>query len=265
MQNWLKKIGAEKLGTFVEFFPQEAIETISWLEFVKQAGSIVKTSTHFTGQKNWRRSLRSDLPQIWLSKPRVDLLASKQWEQLTPEVRDFWGEQILELHFRSVISWEKTNLDFRPFRFFLSPDTAVPASYWEFSRFFTNFESDFCSQLRLLYKGYYDNRPKDLRMALVQLGFLGTEQDYAEIEKILFGNLGEASDKPIPFSSKMFQTMKSELFRYLKRHNKKIPANFIWFGLSMAGMYETLELLGGKYNVRKAYRRVVPMEEGELH
>ena len=51
-----------------------------------------------------------------------------------------------------------------------------------------------------------------------------------------------------------------ELFSYLRKHRRKIPANFVWLGLMLASLYETLEVLGTEYNVCEVYRRAIKTE-----
>ena len=125
------------------------------------------------------------------------------------------------------------------------------------SRFFIGFDLQFSKSLKLLYQGYYEQRPLDLREGLIQMNFLGREQDSSTIEGLLASYFGSATDKPSTFSIDQYRKSFLDLYNYLRLNHRKIPANFVWLGIILAGMCETLQELGVDYQVREAYRRAV--------
>jgi hypothetical protein len=254
MIDWTSKLRSLNLGSLLEYLPQTGLDCIPWIEFLRQVRSIIKVSTDPRAQTKWKDDLYDCLPGDWTEKQLPQLISVESWPDMDPEVRMIWGERILELYFKTLIHLRKTNLDFRAERFHLSRDPNNQ-SHWEMSRFFVAYEPSFGENIALMYQGYYEQRPKDFRQALTGLGVLGTEQSPDEIEKLLFQHFGEASDKPQAFKLEEFKKSYLDLFNYVRKHKRKIPANFIWMGLSLAGLYECLEKLGGQYRVREVYRR----------
>lgn len=257
--DWLKKIKALNLGSLTEYLPQTGLESVSWVEFVKQASTVLKTSADHKSLKKVREELRSSLlPEFVESSQGLvslkELCALKTDENL--EVRRYWGEKVLGLYFESVLAKPHLlNLDFRPDAFFVSKNLNEPRAHWALSRFIVKLETGFSLSLGLLYKGYYEQRPKDFKQALIELSLLGVEQDPMELENLLLSYFGNAGEKPVTFELKKFKTSFIELFKYLKKNKRKIPSNFMWMGLALAGVYETLELLGADYHVKEVFIR----------
>lgn len=257
MIDWLKKLKDLNLGSLAEYIPQTGIQSISWVEFLKQAGVILKTMGDPAAQKKWKEEIAKDLSSTWRVLPEENLVDDDRWSELSPQAKTFWGEQIFELFFRGLLLTQRTNLDFRSGRFSFSKDILRPHGAWELSRFYLQYNPEFSKSMTLFFQGYYEQRPKVFRQSLINLGFIGQEQDSAEIEKILQGYFGEPTDSPTEFKLASFKKSFLSLFNYLGKHNKKIPANFVWMGLCLAGIYETLESLNSSYSARAAYHRVM--------
>ncbi len=256
MSDWLNKLKLLNLGTLLEYMPHTGLDCIPWLEFLKQARQIIRVSADPKVHARWQSELQELFPGEWSTTNSPQLFSKSSWDKLEPEVRFHWGEKIIELYFLSLLKWRKVNLDFRADRFFLSRDLAM-SSHWSLSRFYIQYDPKFCENMTMAYNGFYENRPKDFRQALSNMGVIGKEEELEPFEKLFQTHFGEPTDKPASFNLSEFKKSYFKLFQYIRKTHKKVPANFIWLGLCLSGLYECLENLGGEYQSRDIYRRVL--------
>ena len=74
VQDWLKRVRHINLGTLTEFLPHSGLDTVAWLEFLKQSQLVVKVSTQSRLQAQWQGDIQNLFPALWSHDDNPDFV-----------------------------------------------------------------------------------------------------------------------------------------------------------------------------------------------
>lgn len=162
------------------------------------------------------------------------------------------GNKILETYFAQFRSEKGVFLDLRlknfsqegeEFRF--APTDLV-----------YTFSDDFRQGMLLTYDGFYRDNEERLKLGMHTSGLLPEDADqemYEETRDLLFKHFDTADEQPIAFDLGKFRSSFHDLFMHLKKHNIRLPADFLFLGFYLVTLYQSLEELDEKFFVKECY------------
>lgn len=244
---WLNKISSLDPSGLLKELPLNQIEVISWVKFAKQATVILQESQRPTmRQKNLSEFLaKSD--SLFKSSDS-SLLGVEKWADLSVDARVFWTERIYFLYWNELIKNKIINLDWRPSRFKLSADIESPQAKFEPSRFFHRFDEGFVKSLSDLHQGFLFHRPKTVDKALRDLELLGPKETSDELLEIISMGIPGGDDQLQKFDPERFKKSFPQLATYLAKHGRKLKPEFMWWGLSTLGLFQTFSILDAEFS-----------------
>ncbi len=153
-----------------------------------------------------------------------------------------FGERVLSLYFSQFLKCSEAILDVRLSSFGSNNDWSPKPIYYRWDR-------EFLAGIRSLYLGFYSEDSKLMKTGLEKLNL-------AHAEDIFKNHFGEGDQDSVLFTLSHFKKSLHALFVSCKKHKAKIPPDFFTFGFYLLCLYENLEKLNVKLNVRKVFNRV---------
>lgn len=159
-----------------------------------------------------------------------------------PEHRAWTGAAILRLYFAQIYTDAPTWLDLRPDAFRVEHTTLE----WSPARLAIVWQEDFLLHLRALYQGFYQGDDAGFRAALKDLRLLSVETLFRQ-------HFGDGDQTEVVFSTRHFMKTFTEIFEASARSKISLHRNFVALGFYLASLYQSLEGLGGPFDVRAAF------------
>ncbi len=191
----------------------------------------------------YRAGLRERLPPLGVQL--VERSSGSRLDAETASERQGTGEAVLRLYFHQIMREDASLIDLRP----ESLHEADSGLEWSPKRAFVRWQDDFLTPLRDMYRGFYDDEPDTFRSALAQLNLTEAESAFRQ-------HFGEGDQSAVAFSTRHFMNTFGEVFEISARAKQRLHRNFLPLGFYLAGLYQTLEGLGGTFDVRGAFRSV---------
>ncbi len=149
------------------------------------------------------------------------------------------GEEILKIFFKQILTSNMWILDFRKENFY-------PDGGWTPSALYAEVKPSFSNSLRELYQGFYSDDDKRFDAALETLSLTPAKD-------VLKKHFGVGDQTQVEFKLKNFQTTFTEVFDTCSREKLKLDTDFFVLGLALLTLYENLENLNVKLDVRKSF------------
>lgn len=157
------------------------------------------------------------------------------------------GDALLELYFHQLYYGPTTILDLRHDRFVREGDSML----WKPAALYIEWDSDFLSALRELYRGFYSGDDHMFEAALAELNLVPAKDIFLE-------HFGSGDQDAVAFDMKTFHDTFHRAFVACREQGSQLHGDFIALGLYLATLYEHLEAVGGEWDVRAAWRRAAP-------
>ena len=158
-----------------------------------------------------------------------------------------FGEKVLSLYFTQFLKRPEAILDLRFSSF-------GENNLWSPKPIYYNWNSQFLEGMRGLYLGFYSNNRELMREGLRKLNL-------AHAEDIFQNHFGEGDQDSVLFTFSHFKKSLHALFVSCKEQKSKLPPDFFAFGFYLLCLYENLEKLGVKLNVRRVFNRVASLPQ----
>lgn len=254
--NWIEKLKKLNMGELLNYISPSFLETISWLSFIKQSGSILNIIRNKAELESISNRYYESLGSTWSNVGSMVLHSKFEFSDIPLESRKFWAKEIWRVFIHSIINLKTINLDFRPDKFFISSNVIDPKGKWVLSKFFHKVDPKFARSIERLLKSHFEQRPKELRSALIEIGLLGSEKDDSvELEKWVSNYFGTANSS-IKFNRQLFKMASKDLFKYVQHRKMKLPADFLWLGFAVAGICEVCEILDVEVDIGSTFSLV---------
>lgn len=156
-----------------------------------------------------------------------------------------FGEKVLSLYFNQFLKKPEAILDLRLSSFGENNLWSPKPIYYRWNR-------QFLEGMRGLYLGFYSNNRELMREGLKKLNL-------AHAEDIFQNHFGEGDQDSNLFTFSHFKKSLHALFVSCKEQKAKLPPDFFAFGFYLLCLYENLEKLGVKLNVRRVFNRVASL------
>jgi hypothetical protein len=170
---------------------------------------------------------------------------------VTQPVRDDLGggveanaTRLVVLYFEQIFSDAPTLLDLRG----SSCRTDGTTLGWDPAPWVCSWDKDFQAHLRELYLGFYGHDDAMFRRALTALKI--------EIAEDLFRQHFSAEQSGVDFAMRDFVDTFHQVFVRCKERKIRLHADFLPLGVYLATLYEHLDGIGVKVDVRSCYERV---------
>lgn len=138
--------------------------------------------------------------------------------------------------------WMMRSIDLRPDAFRVEHTTLE----WSPARLAIVWQEDFLLHLRALYQGFYQGDDAGFRAALKDLRLLSVETLFRQ-------HFGDGDQTEVVFSTRHFMKTFTEIFEASARSKISLHRNFVALGFYLASLYQSLEGLGGPFDVRAAF------------
>jgi hypothetical protein len=239
-------------SSLLQLLSPQFMEVISPVELLKIAQNL-KSGYHRDSHWNKEISqLSASLPPVWRmtvapeSPPRSHERLAHPWETETEASLN----RVLQLFFHQILTRPMWVLDFRPqmFLFDASEAPAEPLSllHWSPAPVRYTPSSEFLTQIRALYQGFYEDQPALFDQALATLGLTPAKD-------VLLEHFGLEGQRRVPFHLKTFQKTFAKVFQSCAKAHSRIHPEFAVLGFMLITLYETLELSHREFDVRQAY------------
>jgi hypothetical protein len=216
------------------------------------AKEVAKLSRNTTRRRVFE-ARRAELGQQWANtSPTVVPTSSLIGTSLTDsapideETRTAIGDATLAAFFRIALGGGDVLLDLRPSRLAWSNDELE----WAPGRLWTTWDRQFSQHVAGLYRGFYGDDDALFDQALEGLGL-------SSARAVLRKHFGEEDQRAVAFELETFHATFHEVFVSCRDSGASLHRGFVTLGLLLACLYETLEFLGGTFDVRAAFERTV--------
>lgn len=157
------------------------------------------------------------------------------------------GRALIGLYFHQIFRSETAFLDLRRGRFAGSePDSGVMT--WHVSRLWMTWDHAFIGAIRDMYAGFYDGDDDRFEDALERLGL-------SPASDLFRGHFGGGEQRNVTFDIARFRHTFLEILEHCSEAGTTLHRNFIPFGIYLATLYDHLDDLGGRYDVRDVFER----------
>jgi hypothetical protein len=244
LMSWLPRAFKELLN----HVPTLLFEVISWGALTKDITTLSTRLMTGSGSSEARDKLAGLLPQ------NISFSEEISNATLTDDQKPILGAAILELYFRQLNHPQAMFLDLRlnHFGIFSGQIKWNPSSLWG------SFSPSFAIGLKELYQGFYTKDDLLFRKGLVASGLVQSswdENDKLEMERLFKAHFGKAIDEAMDFKLSSFQDSFEKVFQFLMLKKVKLETDFLVLGVMLVTLYQSLESLGGKYEVAKIYHQ----------
>lgn len=155
------------------------------------------------------------------------------------------GHRILEIYFGQLFQSERAILDLRAQSLALSEPGRL---HWHPSALYIEWEPRFLEAVRDLYVGFYLDDEGRFDRALLAL-------DMGDSADVLISLLGRDDPRNARFESAAFRANFHEMFVSYRDRGTALHRNFLALGVYLICLYDALECLGGRFDVRAAIER----------
>lgn len=220
----------------LDYISPAAFKTIEWKKVLRSLAQLSKNTLDLEGRRRVANALENIIGD--------DLILKENFSKNDKAVsrRELLAEGILEFYFSQFFCSEGLFLDLRLKKFQLDDDSVL---YLKNGLWWT-FQEDFRNAMIAIYEGFYFDNPSLLRKGMEEAGLIsseGTEQDYLATKNLLFKHFGTAKNKKHLFKTKDYKKSFHSLFLHLKAQGIRLPADFVFLGIYLTTLYQSLEEL----------------------
>lgn len=222
-------------GAFFEVLPASLL-----------ASEVARLSRNLTRGRAFGQ-VRDDVSDAWTAlEPRISVVESLSGRSVADggadDHRAEMGHHVLVAFFRIVLRGGDVMLDLRPGRW----SWREGRSEWAPGRLWTTWAPEFGAAIAELYRGFYADDEAVFREALDAL-------DLAAAEGPMRAHFGLDDQRAVAFRLDRFHETFHQVFVAQRDAGGTLDPGFVSLGLMLACMYETMELLGGTFDVRAAW------------
>ncbi len=222
-------------GAFFEVLPASLL-----------AAEVAKLSRNLARRRAFEQA-RAHVASRWAGlEPTVALVDRLPGPALVdgvdPSVREQIGHRVLVAFFRVVLGGGDVMLDLRPTRW----SWTGQALAWAPGRLWTTWAPAFGEQVAELYAGFYADDDAGFRAALSALGLSAAEGP-------MRAHFGLDDQRAVAFRLERFHETFHDVFVACRDAGGSLDPGFVSLGLALATLYETMEVLGGAFDVRAAW------------
>lgn len=174
------------------------------------------------------------------------------------------GHHALDLYFSQFFSTEHTLIDLRPGCFRMSQQQC----HYQPGRLSHEFSTSFKHGMLDIYAGYYLDQPEQLQSGLEAVGLTSqndSDESKERITNLLLTHFGTADQGAITFSLKQFTESFHALFTYLKSQNKTLDSDFLFLGIYLVTLYQTLAKIPEPLDVREVFKATWKRNHKHIH
>lgn len=239
MSQFLKNIRQTEWGYLLDFVSPTFFEVVPFGGMMVRVGGLMKSYV-----APWPAHT-FDLP----TNVKLDLSIARenQMSKLSDELKEKIGESILTLYFWQLFNNDLAIIDLRP-QTFVSKNKSKADLLWHPHSLVVRWDSVFLSCLRNIYSGFYHSDWVKFDTALSQLGLLPAKDTFLK-------SFAQDQQENTSFEIKNFISVFHEIFLQCKSAKKQIHPDFIYLGIYLATLYESLESLGKKFNVARCFEK----------
>lgn len=203
-----------------------------------------------TARKRAFNARRTEPSELWAADvPRVVPVAALDTPSLaaqrpSDEDRAQVGAATLAAFFRVVLEGGNVFLDLRPSRLAWTGAELR----WSPGRLWSSWDDEFSRQVAGLYRGLYRDDDALFDRSLRGLGL-------SRAQTVLRTHFGGDDQTAVAFKLETFHTTFHEVFVSCRDNDASLHRGFVTLGLLLACLYETLELLGGTFDIRAAFEQ----------
>jgi hypothetical protein len=226
----------------LDFISPVFFEVVPTLGMLSVFGTVVKDYANkekFSKIKAETESLIKESGFKFTESSHFKTLSIEDWSE---EKKIEFGERVLSLYFSQFLKRSEAILDLRFSSFGENNEWSPKPIYYHWNK-------DFLEGIRALYLGFYSEDNNLMKKGLEKLNL-------AHAEDIFKNHFGEGDQDSVLFTLSHFKKSLHALFVSCKKHKAKIPPDFFTFGFYLLCLYENLEKLNVKLNVRKVFNHV---------
>lgn len=237
---------------FAQWMRPRALKVMDWKPLLKSSTRLATRLFSSKKQKNLQDQLMLLLPssiRIVESNDKGETLDS-----LDEAERQRAGQQLLVLYFAQFHCSQGFFLDLGldVFRW----DSSTQTLLWNPSSLWNTLDDSFRLGVWELYVGYYHDDKARFERSLRQLEMLSAEakgEERDEVIETLYEHFGTGKQREVSFSREGFKASFAALFELFERQSIRLPSDFAFLGIYLYSLYNTLDTLGGSYDVRDAF------------
>jgi len=258
----IEKLLPKSFAPLLQLVGPSFFEVVPWQELSRNGRQLLQ---HFGGGNRDQRMLMEEKLEALLCEANIDLkvrssdseISPNKWSsnQQTSIEKQRMGELVLQLYFLQLKNDRGLFLDLRPTRFDLEQSGFI----FKTSTVWIHLNEDFRRALVDLYTGFYSEDNHRFKAGLAGAGLIQeqmTSEQKAEMTKIFLLHFGEGDQARVKFQTKDFINSFESIFKFMLKHKLKIPGEFLYLGIYLAGLYSNLEKLDIELNVRGAFEKV---------
>jgi hypothetical protein len=152
------------------------------------------------------------------------------------------GEAVLQTYFRELLGFDDMLIDLRPSSMYAEATQLM----WVPAPMSVAWHPEFVRPLRGVYVGFYQDDDPLFQSSLSELGLLPAQALFRQ-------HFGDGDQRAVQFSTREFTHTFSNVFEACARAGSQLHSNFLPFGFALASLFQTLERLGGAFDVRSAF------------
>lgn len=249
--DFAKKVAPKPIRPFLKHISPAAMKVVQWKDLVQDFSSISKSLFNDSKKEMLKAKIEEHLPESITFTKKVTLPI----EEVDLKGRTDIGELFLELYFAQLLCEDGTFIDLRLENFSMQSDNIQ----WSPSNLQHSFEESFRKGLIELYDGFYFSDPSLFDSGMKKMGLLQdsmNESQEKDIKRLLLDHIGGENKTGTLFKMEMFEKSFDDFFTYLKKHSIVLPSDFVFFGIYLVGLYQTLEPIEAKLDVQKVYQKM---------
>jgi hypothetical protein len=236
--HFLKKTDFEML---LDFMTPVFFEVVPSLGMARVLGTLLKdlgNKKKFSSLKKETESLLREVGFHWVDRKHFGRI---RLEILSETEKVEFGEKILRLYFAQLLMRPTAFLDLRMVSF-------GEGEAWLPKPIYYRWENDFLEGIRAVYLGFFLENDLLLKRGLQQLNL-------EHAENVFKNHFGEDKQEAILFTLSHLTHSLHSVFMSCKNQRAKMHPDFFAFGFYLLSLYETLESLQVKLNVRQTFLR----------
>lgn len=249
------------LQDFAQWMRPRALKVIDWKPLLKDSTRLAtqwlskRTYRDLCAQINEHSPDNVHVTPALSSPPGQPLIEVSSSEQLKA------GHLLLTLYFAQFKCEAGFFLDLSYDSF--QWDKNSQTLFWTPTALWTTLDTVFREAVWELYSAYYNDDDERFVHSLYQLGMLPTDANSSAKDdtiRTLYEHFGTGKQEAVPFSREKFKESFGALFDLFERQRIQLPADFSYLGVYLYSLYNTLDHLGGAYNVRASFLQATQPE-----
>lgn len=257
---WAERLTPEPFRDFLPYTSLSALKVIHTRRVIEQALRVVQHSASPAARAREASALADSLAAaglgVHVTRAPVEPL---RVNQLTPQSRTAIGARVLRLYFHQLYRQATWFLDLRP-RHFAWDDETQTLSFFP-SHLWYQPDPDFRRRVQSLYTGFYLGDRAALEAGLELYSWESRADDgfWGRLESLLREHFGPGDSRQTRFHIAHFRATFDGIFQEAARSRAKLHPGLTFLGVSLAGLYLTLESLQVPLDPRAAFELSAPL------